>query len=284
MDRRLFVQTIGATGAAAMLPRAVGAGWRPALSAADHIDKVGLQLYTVRNLMQVSVEKTLAEVAQIGYKEVEFAGYFGRPPRAVKQLLDDNGLDSPSAHIGMDAIRGLWSRTCADAAEIDQKYLVVASVPDSDMASVDAIKRLADVLHKAADDAREYHIKLAYHNHDAEFVQLDGRPKYDILLEQTGPDWLQMEMDIYWITKGGGDPLYYWSRWPDRFPMVHVKDAGPAPQYKMEDVGKGTIDWVKLFSHHKEAGIKHYFVEHDNPPNPLADIKVSYEYLKNLEF
>jgi len=282
MDRRHFLETVGAAGAAAVLPWPRGV---PRLARrADHIDRIGLQLYTLRNLMQVSVERTLSEVAQVGYKEVEFAGYFNRPPRNIKQLLDDNGLTSPSAHISMDDIRGLWTRRLDDAAEIDHKYLVVASVPDPEMASVEAIKRLADTLEKAADDAREYHIKLAYHNHDAEFVKLGDKTKYELLLEAANPDKLLMEMDIYWITKGGGDPLYFWARWPDRFQMVHVKDAGPAPQYQMEDVGKGTIDWVKLFSHHKEAGIKHYFVEHDNPPEPLQDIKTSYDYLKNLEF
>ncbi len=282
MDRRHFLEIVGATGALATVP------WTPeALVAprrADRIDKIGLQLYTLRSLMQLSVEKTLSEVAQVGYKEVEFAGYFNRPPRNIKQLLDDNGLSSPSAHISMDDIRGLWTRRLSDAAEIDHKYLVVASVPDADLASIEAIKRLADTLETAADDAKEFKIRLAYHNHDAEFVKLGAKTKYELLLEAANPDKLLMEMDIYWITKGGGDPLYYWARWPGRFQMVHVKDAGPAPQYPMEDVGKGTIDWVKLFSHHKEAGIKHYFVEHDNPPDPLADIKVSYEYLKNLEF
>ncbi len=282
MDRRHFLETVGAAGAAAALPWPRGV---PRLvRRADHIDKIGLQLYTVRNLMKLSVEKTLSEVAQVGYKEVEFAGYFDRPPRSLKQLLDDNGLDAPSAHISMDDIRGLWSRRLEDATEIGHKYLVVASVPDADMASVEAIKRLSDTLEKAADDAKEYKIKLAYHNHDAEFVKLGDKTKYEILLESADPDKLLMEMDIYWITKGGGDPLYFWSKWPGRFQMVHVKDAGPPPDYTMEDVGKGTIDWVKLFSHHKEAGIRHYFVEHDDPPNPIQDITISYNYLKGLEF
>lgn len=276
MNRRSFVQIAGSAAAAAMLPRTI--------RRRDHIDKIGLQLYTLRDQMQVSVERTLSDVARIGYKEVEFAGYFNRPPRAIHQLLGDNGLDSPSAHIGLAALRGAWNRTLSDAAEIGHKWLVIASVDESDRNSVDAIKRTADLIHKAAADAKFYKIKLAYHNHDEEFTPVGGRPMFDQLLELVKPDEMQVEMDLYWITKAGGDPLSYFARWPGRFPMVHVKDAGPPPQYHMEDVGKGVIDWAKIFSHHKEAGIRHYFVEHDDPPNPIADITISYEYLKKLQF
>ena len=122
MDRRTFVKTAGTAAAAAD-----AAGIRPDLLIRDRIDKIGLQLYTVRGLMQASVERTLSQVAAIGYKEVEFAGYFNRPPRAIKQLLDDNGLGSPAAHIGLDALRGPWNRTLSDASEIGHKWLVIAS-------------------------------------------------------------------------------------------------------------------------------------------------------------
>lgn len=278
MDRREFVKTTTGAVATSMLP--IGR----IASARDRIDRIGLQLYTVRNLMQTSVERTLSSVAAIGYKEVEFAGYFDRPPRAIKELLDDNGMTAPSAHIGLNVLRGPWNRTLSDAAEIDHKWLVIASIEDSDRNSVDAIKRTADLIHKAADDAKFYKIRLAYHNHDVEFAKVGGRPMFDQLLELTKPDELQIEMDLYWITKAGGDPLSYFAKWPGRIPMVHVKDAGPAPQYVMEDVGKGTINWAEIFSHHKEAGIKHYFVEHDDAPDPLASAKASYEYLRKLEF
>lgn len=278
MDRRKFVKYTGATAAAAMLPLS------PNFDRRDRISRIGVQLYTVRDQMKVSVERTLGQVAGIGFKEVEFAGYFNRPPRAIRQLLDDNGLTSPANHIGLDALRGAWNRTLADAAEIGHKWLVIASVNDNDRNTVDAIKRTADLIHKAAEDARFYKIKLAYHNHEEEFRPVGGRPMFDQLLELTKPSELQVEMDIYWITKAGADPLAYFARWPGRFPMVHVKDAGPPPEYKMEDVGKGTINWARIFSHRKEAGIKHYFVEHDSPTDPMASIKASYEYLRTLTF
>jgi sugar phosphate isomerase/epimerase len=278
MDRRTFVGALGAVGAASLVSPA------RYLAAEEKLDRIGVQLYTVRDQMQFSVEKTLAEVADIGFKEVEFAGYFSRPPRAIRQLLDRNGLSSPAAHLGMREIRGSWNRTLNDAAEVGHKWLVIASLDDADRNSVDAIKRTADILRKAAEDAKLYKIKLAYHNHEAEFRQVDGRRIFDVLLEETSPEVLQIELDIYWILRGGGNPLEYFARWPGRFPMLHVKDAGPAPDFQMRDVGKGTINWGEIFARHKEAGIKHYFVEHDNPPDPMASIKASYEYLRKLRF
>jgi sugar phosphate isomerase/epimerase len=254
----------------------------------EKIERIGVQLYTVRDRLKVSVEKTLAEVADIGFKEVEFygipGGYFNRPPRAIRQLLDRNGLTSPAAHLGMRELRGSWNRTLNDAAEVGQKWLVIASLDDADRNSIAAIKRTADIIRKAAEDAKLYKIKLAYHNHETEFREVEGRRVFDVLLEETSPETLQVEMDIYWITKGGGDPLAYFAKWPGRFPMLHVKDAGPPPAYEMRDVGKGTIKWAEIFARHKNAGVRHYFVEHDDPPNPLASIKASYEYLSKLRF
>lgn len=278
MDRRTFVGTLGAAGAASLLPTGMG------LAGLDKIDRIGVQLYTVRDQMKFSVEKTLAEVADIGFKEVEFAGYFNRPPRSIRQLLDRNGLSSPAAHLGMREIRGSWNRTLNDASEVGHKWLVIASLDDADRNSVDAIKRTADNLRKAAEDAKLYKIKLAYHNHATEFRPIDGRRMFDVLLEEASPEVLQIEMDLYWTILGGGKPLEYFAKWPGRFPLLHVKDAGPPPGNEMLDVGKGTINWTELFAKHKEAGIKHYFVEHDNPANPMASIKASYEYLSKLRF
>lgn len=278
MDRRTFVGAVGAAGVASLLPFGNDA------FAAQKLDRIGVQLYTVRDLMAVSVEKTLSEVADIGYKEVEFAGYFNRPPRAIRQLLDRNGMTSPAAHLGMREIRGSWNRTLNDAAEIGHKWLVIASLDNADRNSIDAIKKTADIIHKAADDAKTYKIKLAYHNHDSEFREVEGRRMFDVLLEETSPEVLQIEMDLYWITRAGADPMEYFKKWPGRFPLVHVKDAGPAPGYQMMDVGKGTIKWAELFARRKEAGIKHFFVEHDSPEKPLASIKASFEYLEALRF
>ncbi len=282
MDRRTFLSTVGA---AAVIPSVASVTrTNPLPSLRDHIDRIGLQLYTVRGQMEHSVEKTLHEVAEVGYQEVEFAGYFGRPALAVRQLLDRNGLKSPSAHVGMEKLKSGWYRTLNDASEMGQKWLVIASLPEEDRNSIDALKRTAESLNRAASDAKTFKIKVGYHNHDIELQEVEGRRMLDVLLEETDPELVDFEMDLFWITKGGGDPLDYFARYPGRFKLVHVKDAGPAPALEMTEVGKGTIDWARIFAQHEQAGIKHYFVEHDHPEDPMASIATSYRYLKNLEF
>ena len=135
------------------------------------------------------------------------------------------------------------------------------------------------------EQARAAGIRFAYHNHDFEFARLEGRwLPYDALLERCDPRHVAFEMDLYWITKGGQDPLAYFARWPGRFPMVHVKDSMGPPDNKMADVGAGKIDWKRIFSKEQQAGIKHFFVEHDQPADAFASIRASCEYLKRLEF
>ncbi len=276
MDRRTFVGTMGAMAASTSMPSM--------LLADDKIDKIGLQLYTVRDQMKISVERTLADVARIGYREVEFAGYFNRPPRALNQLLKRNRLSAPAAHVGIDAVRGPWNRTLAEAEEVGHKWLLVAWLAESDRDSVDAVRRTADLFNKAGEDAKRSGMRFAYHNHDFEFKELDGRPMLDLLLEHTDPKYVDFEMDLYWTVKGGADPLDYFARYPERFPLVHVKDGGPPPEHKMTEVGKGVIDFKRIFAARKAAGIKHYFVEHDNPADSLASVATSYRYLKSLRF
>lgn len=280
MDRRRFLSTLGA--ATAVFPTTASAMRRRL--AGLRMDRVGLQLYTLREAMATSVERTLHDVARIGYREVEFAGYFDRPPRAIKQLLDRNGLKSPAAHTDLATMKTTWYQTLNAASEMDQKWLVVAWLGESDRNSIDALKRTAETLNRAAEDAKTFKIRVAYHNHDFEFAEVEGRRPYDVLLEETDPALVDFEMDLYWITKAGADPLAYIAQWPGRFPLVHVKDAGPAPGYEMRDVGRGTIDFAALFAAREQAGMKHYFVEHDNPADPMASVRASYRYLKSLTF
>jgi len=250
----------------------------------DSLDRVGLQLYTVRNEMANSVERTLHQVAQIGYKEVEFAGYFNRPARSIRQLLDRNGLKSPSAHVGLDVLRTGWHRTLGEAEAMGQKWLVVPSLAEPDRNSLDALKRTAEVMNRAGQDAKTYKIRVGYHNHAFEFEQVEGRRIFDVLLDETDPEYVDFELDLYWITRAGGDPFDYFRRYPGRFPLLHVKDSGGAPDHPMTEVGKGTIDFAAIFRAQRLGGFQHYYVEHDNPTDPMSSVRTSYRYLDSLEF
>lgn len=284
IDRRDFLRTLGAgaLGAAGVAESACTR--RTAASGTRRIERIGVQLYTLRNEMAGDFEATLARVAAIGFKEVEFAGYYDRSPAEVRATLDRHGLTAPSAHVGTAAnvVTG-WERTIENAKLMGHEYLLVAYLTGEERKTLDDYRRLADIFNRAGETARKLGVQFAYHNHDFEFVPIDGAVPYDILLDRTDPALVKMEMDLFWITKGGHSPLKYFSRYPGRFPLVHVKDMDASQ--RMVDVGRGVMDFKGIFAMSEQAGIRHFFVEHDEPkPDGLASVKFSYDHLSQLTF
>jgi sugar phosphate isomerase/epimerase len=243
---------------------------------------IGVQLYTVRTLLERDFEGTLAGLAAIGFREVEFAGYHGRTPQAVSTALARAGLVAPSAHVPMEAVRDGLPRVLDGALVMGHRHVVVAWLPE-EQRTVDGYRAAADLFNRVGQQAAAAGIRFAYHNHAFEFDRLDGRMPYDVLLERCDPRYVAFEMDLYWVTKGGQDPLAYFARWPGRFPLVHIKDSTGPPEHRMVDVGAGIIPWKAVFARREQAGIRHYFVEHDAPPDPLASVWRSFEYLRRLE-
>ena len=279
-DRREFVTAVGAAAVGAVFPPLAPRPWLDPLNKINH---VGLQLYTVRDEMKKDVEGTIARVAASGYQEVEFAGYFDKTPAEIRAMLDHHGLTAPSTHVN-NLAPDAWRQALDAAHVIGHSYIVYPWIPVERRTGLDAYKQFAADFNRAAEQAKAAGLQFAYHNHDFEFAPVDGKLPYDVLLAETDPKLVQMEMDLYWITKGGQDPLAYFARWPGRFPMVHVKDSMGPPDNKMADVGAGTIDWKRIFAREAQAGIKHFFVEHDQPADAFASIKASCDYLKRLEF
>jgi len=290
IDRRVFIGTLGAAALAA----------RSAF--ATSIKNVGVQLYTVRADMEKDFDGTLAKVAAIGYKEVEFAGYFGRTAEQVRDTLNQHGLVSPSAHLDFPTVSNpeKWARALEDAATIGQTFLVNPWVDESIRNQPDAWRRIAEVYNTAGAASKAHGIQFCYHNHNFEFYPREdagGKLPFEILLDATDPKLVKFELDLCWISAAGKDPLDYFHRYPGRFPMVHVKGlrAVPAPSPSavpidkvlpnLTDVGHDdVIDWKRIFAGSKEAGIEHYFVEHDVPKDAFASLKASYDYLAGLTF
>jgi sugar phosphate isomerase/epimerase len=243
---------------------------------------MGLQLFTVRAALAADFDATLARIAAIGYREVEFAGYFGRSAQQVRESVQRAGLIAPSAHIPLDALSNGWEGVIENALAIGHHYLVVASA--GAVTDLDGYRRIADRFNHAGEVAKKAGIRFAYHNHDVEFMPLAGSIPYDVLLEATDPRYVCFEMDLYWITKAGANPLTYFARWPGRIQMVHVKDAAAAPPHRMTDVGAGTLDWRSLLGRGTQAGVEHYFVEQDEALDPFASAAASYAYLRDLRF
>ncbi len=279
--RRTFLATLGVA-ALGIVSRDAAAG--AVIGARRKLKKIGLQLYTVRDLMKTDLPGTLAKVAAIGYKEVEFAGYFGRTPAEIRELLRRNHLTSPSTHIPIDTLEKDSQKAFADAKATGHQWVVVPWVPPERRKTADDWKAIAALLKKWGPQAKSAGLRLAYHNHDFELKPVDGVRPLDLLLSETDPSFVNFEMDLYWVVFGGGDPLDFFNRYPKRFPLVHVKDAGGPPDNRMVDVGQGKIDFRAIFAASDKAGIKHYFVEHDQPADPIATIRNSFNYLHALRF
>ena len=278
LNRRDFLRRSGGVASGAFL----GAWVSRELWTAESLNTIGVQLYTVRDQMKASVERTLEQVAKIGYKEVEFAGYFGRSAKDIRALLDANGLTAPSAHSAdMGAIRNRLAQVLDEAAIVGHKTVICASLPRADM-TADGYKRVAGEFNAAGEVAAKSSIRIGFHNHDGDFAPLGSTDGFDILLAETDPNLVTMQMDLFWTVKAGKDPLAYFTKYPGRFGSVHVKDM--AADGKMVDVGAGQMPFAKYFAQSKQAGIHHYFVEHDSPADPMGSIAASFAHLKGLKF
>lgn len=253
--------------------------------AANKLSKIGLQLYTVRRDLEKNFEGTLRAAAALGIAEVEFAGYFGQKPERIKTLLKELKLAAPSAHIDTATLRAGLAQAIEDARTIGHRYLVLGWLPPDERKSLDDYKRLVELLDKAGEECRQAGLQLAYHNHDFEFKTLENRIPYDLILSETDARNVKLEMDLYWISKAGSDPLPYFEKYPKRFPLVHVKDMDATPKKYFTEVGRGVVDFKKYFAKSGLAGIKHYFIEQDETPaEPVKSIEISLKYLKELRF
>jgi sugar phosphate isomerase/epimerase len=254
--------------------------------------KIGLQLYTLRNEMGKDAKGTLAKVAAQGYKTVETFGYgngkwFGMNAAELRAELKSHGLITPSGHTFPANVflqsgwEEKWKPAVADAKAVGQEYIVIPWMEEQFRSDINNFKKMAAVLNMAAEICKQTGIKLAYHNHDFEFAPLAGTNGFDVLLKETDPKLVFFEMDIYWVSKAGKDPLAFFSKYPGRFAMWHVKDMDNTPQKNFTEVGSGVINYKKIFTHAKQSGMKYFFVEQDQCPGaPLDSTAKSIAYLK----
>jgi sugar phosphate isomerase/epimerase len=265
----------------AQAPADSGAGAAPAATGRA----IGLQLYTVRTLMERDVEGTLAKLAEIGYRELEFAGYFGRDPKQLRATLDRLRVTAPSTHRSLDDLRKNLAGELAAAQALGCQYVVCPFIPEQQRTLAD-YRRIAGEFNRWGKACRERDLRFAYHNHDFEFKQTDGQIPYDVLLAETDPQTVEMELDLYWITKAGHDPLAYFDRHRGRFPLWHVKDGrGPQGAQEIVEVGEGDIDFRRIFAQAQQAGLTHFFVEQDNAvdaADPLAKARTSFDNLRKV--
>lgn len=260
---------------------AAGAAAVATPASARTIERIGVQLYTVRELLQRDFEGTLAKIAAIGYREVEFGGLEGPSPKETLAMLKRHGLSAPSGHAQLDALERHLPKVLEDANAREQKYVVCPSIDEDRHRTLDDWKRLCATFNLIGAQAKRAGLAFAYHNHDFEFQTVDGQLPYELLLANTDPALVGMELDLYWMTHAGHDPVAWFKRHPGRFPLLHLKDA--TRQSAITDVGSGTIDFKRILGVAKGAGVTHCFVEHDDPVDPMKSIETSLTNLSKLE-
>ncbi len=301
LKRRNFLKTTGAAALGTILiPKQINAAFlKP-----HH--PIGLQLFTLFNVMDKDVKENLERVANIGYKEVESAfskigPFYGMKPGEFASLVRSVGMSWKSHHVlgapfklppgakmpvgpdgkpitipPMKNLKENMQDLVDEVAEGGVPYLVCANIPTH---TLDEVKSAIEILNRTGEICKKANVTLAYHNHTEEFETVEGEVPYNIFFKQLTPD-IKMELDLCWAVKAGVDPVELFHQHPGRFALWHVKDLDKEKNLPVP-VGEGIIDFKRIFDHATEAGMKHFFVEHDMPARAFASITSSYNYLSD---
>lgn len=254
-------------------------------STSKKVKNTGVQLYTFRKEMLADARGTLKRIADLGIQQIETARsdkghYYGLTAKEMKQVCKDLGMTLRSGHVQLDK---KWKQTMNEAAESGQEYLICSSMP-SDGQTVDNYKKVADLFNKAGEECKKLNIKFGYHNHEYEFESVKGQVLYDVLLNNTDPALVKMELDLGWVIVAGKSPIDYFMNYNGRFPLWHLKDMNIAKKQSTE-FGKGSLDIVQLLKNRKVAGMKYFFIEQEEyTSTPFESMKENMTYLQNLNF
>lgn len=248
---------------------------------------IGLQLYTLRDVIGKDVKGTIKQLADWGYTEFETYGYsngqlFGMPSKEFNDYVKSVGARVVSGHYGIDVVRGDWQKAVDDAKEAGQEYMVLPWIDDASR-TPDGYKTIIEDVNKAAEITKTAGIRMGYHNHAFEFEKVGDKTGFELLMEGLDPNLVSMELDLYWVVRAGQDPEQIFAKYPGRFEQWHVKDMDKAAPDKNADVGTGSIDFKKLFMHAEHAGMKHWYVEQETyAVDPMTSTKNSIDYLKTI--
>jgi hypothetical protein len=278
---------------------------------------IGLQLYTLGDLMTTDTRGTLQKLAAIGYKELESASsqkgtFYGYTAKEFAVMVKEAGMHWRSAHVGgapfkleqvmkmaktaddsvriqkiaeryknmpkLPNLKENYQQLADEAAEGGLSYLVCSSIPVN---TLDEIKTAVEVFGKTGEACKKNGVQFAYHNHQTEFDEVEGHRPFDYILNNTDKDLVKMELDLAWATKAKQDPVELFKLHPGRYPLWHVKDLDKKTLAPAE-VGSGIVDFTRIFADAKESGVKYFFVEQDQAPQPLENVTNSYRYLNKL--
>lgn len=274
MNRRKFIRTTAAASAAFAI--------MPASGCMAVKKNTGLILYTVRGEMSKNPQTTLDQVAETGFNWLEAADYrdgkfYGMSPAVFRKTVEERGMELISAHLAVNDKN--LDEIVGSASEAGLKYVVLPSLPGKWNKSLDGFREAADFMNIAGEKCSNAGIKFAFHNHKNEFYPIEGETPYDLLLNNTNPDYVTFQLDIAWINGGGKKPMDYFNKYPGRFELWHIKDL--SVEGEDATLGEGTLDFKPVFELEAQAGMKYFFIEQDNcrTHSEFESIEISRNYL-----
>ena len=317
MDRKSFLNLAATTSLSSLFPI------HSIFESLAMKKNIAIQLFSLPKMCIADFPGTLKMLSLMGYKELELfgpypfstqkakdnwaalgpmvgfngSGYFDRDIKVVKKLLDDHGLSSPSAHTDLDTLMNNMGALGEAAHTLGHKYVVLPAIPDEYRKTIDDYKKIAETFNKIGEEAKKNGVRFAYHNHGYGIKPKDGVIPLEIIINNTDPELVFLEMDIFWTTAGGADPVQLLSKYPNRYKMLHIKDmkhkatfsgdGGDASQWvalwgEMTTAGDGVLDLKSLFNQANKNRIEHYIVEQDLVADPDLALKKSIDYLKKL--
>jgi sugar phosphate isomerase/epimerase len=291
---------------------------------AHPIARLGVQLFTIASMAARDFDAALKLIAESGYQEVEFFGpypfsapetlaswaplatqmgisqnaYFGLTVQEVKARLEHYGLSAPSAHVDLPTVRTRLDALAEAAHTLGHRYIVIPSARSERLDSLDDYRQLAAELNAIGARADALGLRFGYHNHGYEHALIEGRVPYEVLLEETDPALVTMELDLFWLIAGGGDPVTTLETYPGRFALMHIKDMstlvrfagrGQTPQEwmalfpQMRDAGAGVLDLARILVQAHRSGVRHYFLERDLAADPMQTLQASYRALAAVD-
>ncbi|WP_442598819.1 sugar phosphate isomerase/epimerase family protein [Neobacillus sp. D3-1R] len=244
---------------------------------------IAVQMYTLREESEKDFPGTLKKVSELGFDGVEFAGYGGLPPKEVKFILDKLGLKAAGSHVPLEDLENNLEQVIQDQKTLGSKYIVCPYISENRRSEAD-YQKLISLLEKIGQRCRQEDITLLYHNHDFELTRLsDGRMALEAIFDDTSPENLKTELDVYWLTKSGENPIEWINRYKNRTPIIHLKDMTQDEEQFFAELGTGGVDIESILHLGESASVEWWVVEQDQSSlTPFKSIEISMNYLKTL--
>jgi len=289
----------------------------------NNVNDAGIGLFSLPMMLEKDFSKTMEMLSTMGYKKIEFfgpysfsaekqkqswantskmigfsgSGFFGNTAKQTKKILDDHGLSSPSMHTDLDTLRDHMGPLAEAANTIGATYVTLPAIPDDERTNLDAYKKIAADFNKIGESAKKHGVRFAYHNHGYGFSPMEGQIPFQLILKQTDPNLVFLQMDLFWTVAGGVDPLKLITENKGRYKMMHVKDmksqarfsgdGGNVQQWmalfgEMTNVGDGVLDLKNILAAAKANGMEHFIIEQDIVKNPEVALKICVDNFKKL--